>query len=191
MTEESIILNNKRFCECGCGTEISEFRTDGKPKRFVYNHHSRGKLNPKWKEGNRIDNYGYRIIWKPDHPFSDSDGYVREHRLIIEQYIKRYLTTNEEVHHKNKNKLDNRIENLQIMTTGGHKLLHLIENRKNNISKRLCSECGKKTQIRKQKYKQRPNEYYYYEKWMKNPIDKTKWVCSLCYDKIRRSKNML
>jgi HNH endonuclease len=40
---------------------------------------------------------------------------VSLHRWVVEQHIKRKLLPTEIIHHKNGNKLDNRIENLQIM----------------------------------------------------------------------------
>jgi len=68
---------------------------------------------------------GYKRIMVKDHPFADSKGYVLEHRYIMEQHIGRYLNDFEVVHHKNGNKLDNTIENLELMTNKEHKRLHL------------------------------------------------------------------
>ena len=47
-----------------------------------------------------------------------------EHRHIIEQSIGRKLLLSEIVHHKNHDKLDNRIENLEIMSRAEHGKLH-------------------------------------------------------------------
>jgi hypothetical protein len=65
-----------------------------------------------------IDKYGYKR-------FQDSDILV--HRWVAEKYIlKRKLLPGEEVHHKNRNKLDNRINNLQVVTHGQHKTKHFV-----------------------------------------------------------------
>ena len=82
-----------------------------------------GSKASNWK-GGKILVGGYLYIYSPTHPNKTKDGYVCEHRLVMEKHIGRYLKPNEIVHHKNKNTQDNRIENLLLMERGDHTRLH-------------------------------------------------------------------
>lgn len=70
-----------------------------------------------WR-GGRHERRGYVYIYAPDHHSLQGGHttckYVREHRLVMEQVLGRNLMPNEEVHHKNGIKDDNRPENLEL-----------------------------------------------------------------------------
>ena len=70
-----------------------------------------------WK-GGRVVGSKHIIVYKPNHPFASTrDGYILEHRLIIEKHLGRYLLPTEHVHHINKNPIDNRLKNLYLFAT--------------------------------------------------------------------------
>ena len=73
---------------------------------------------------------GYISVYLPDHPRANKDGYVMEHVLIMEQQIVRYLAGNEVVHHINRIRSDNRIENLLLMDKQEHAKMHTLERHK-------------------------------------------------------------
>lgn len=86
-----------------------------------------GEKNSFWNGGRTVDEFGYVMVRKPDHPrASKCGGYVPEHILVAEKKLERYLASDEVVHHINGKKGDNRPENLMVMTKSEHTRLHWL-----------------------------------------------------------------
>lgn len=81
-----------------------------------------GSNSPFYKTGSTIDKDGYRLVHVPEHPFSNSNNYVREHRLVMENKLGRYLTPLEVVHHIDGDKLNNSPDNLELFSKNSEHL---------------------------------------------------------------------
>ena len=68
---------------------------------------------------------GYINFYRPENEMANKRGHVPEHRLIMSQKINRPLSSKEHVHHKDGNKLNNSINNLEIMSKHKHLSLHI------------------------------------------------------------------
>lgn len=95
-------------------------------------HHSEGakkkislarRESSSWKGG--VSGWGgYIFIYYPSHPRARSNGYVKRAILVLEQKLGRPLLEGMDSHHKNGIKDDDRPENLEEKTHGGHMALH-------------------------------------------------------------------
>jgi len=72
-----------------------------------------GENNYRWRGGRYYDSYGYVLAQSPTHPHANGNGYVFEHRLVMEAHLGRTLSPTEVVHHINGIPDDNRRENLE------------------------------------------------------------------------------
>ncbi len=134
-------LTKRKYCSQKC------YWNDriGKPSIAIWSIKSRKSLSEQYKgKGNPM--YGkpskYRgkkrpELWGENHPNWKGgwlqQGYkficvegrqLPEHKYFMELKIGRRLTSNEVVHHINHDRLDNRIENLQLLTRREHVFVH-------------------------------------------------------------------
>ncbi len=107
-----------------------------------------GHTSPRLK-GIKTDGFGYILIHAPDHP-NAVKGYVRQHRLVVEESIGRYLERDEVVHHINDDPSDNRLGNLELTNKAEHMRLHRTavgrlqtQSSRYKLIKLTCECCGK------------------------------------------------
>lgn len=126
-----------------------------KSKQHISKTWSKVRIGDKscnWNGGKKINKKGYVLILNKNHPNCDSNGYIFEHRCVIEEYIGRYITEEEIVHHKNGIKNDNRIENLQLMLKSEHTKLHHIGSKRSSKTRNLMSTKAKERLQNKEKH---------------------------------------
>ena len=73
---------------------------------------------------------GYRLLYEPSHPSAMTSknwiGYIYEHIMVAEDMVVgRKLKANEVVHHLDGNRLNNRHENLVVLSRGDHYKIHV------------------------------------------------------------------
>ena len=85
--------------------------------------------NPAYVNGISTDKEGYILLKQQHHPHTNTKGYVREHRLIMETYLGRFLKKGEVVHHINGKIDDNRIDNLKLYSSNSEH----VQNHRLNI----------------------------------------------------------
>jgi hypothetical protein len=86
---------------------------------------ARPERNHFWQGGYAVDDDGYILEHHPDHPCATKGGYVRQHRLVMERQIGRYLLPEEVVDHRNRDTSDNDPGNLQLFASNAD---HLRDN---------------------------------------------------------------
>ena len=120
------------YCSRKCFAEAKKTIMKGEGN---HQYGIKGSKNASWKKDRKITVYGYAKIRSLNHPFKDCDGFVFEHRLIAEKYLlnednsieingELYLKENYVVHHIDGNKLNNNVDNLEVMTLKEHSSLH-------------------------------------------------------------------
>lgn len=105
----------------------------------------RGQEAPGYKGGVAHNaSGGYRKVLVADHPCADKNGYVFEHRLVCEVALKRYLTPNEIVHHRDGNRKNNTPSNLFVFSSNSQHIKFHHAKRKNGFltEEEFCDKAG-------------------------------------------------
>lgn len=104
---------------------------------------------------------GYRLIYKPDCKKAMQSenwrGYIYEHIYLSEKFLGRELLNNEEVHHLDGDKLNNRKSNLIVLLKSQHSKLHrwISKGSPYKIKNKIihhCLVCGNSLQGKQIKY---------------------------------------
>ena len=143
-----------KLCECGCGqptriatrTNRTYGHTVGQPVKFVKGHN----FNRVGERENGRKKYtnaqGYVMVYQPDHPNVNCQGYVREHTIVVERALGKVLRTTANVHHVDGDPANNDPRNLVVCDgMAYHKLLHMRARAKaatGDPSAVHCAFCG-------------------------------------------------
>lgn len=127
------------YCHCGCGqlAKIAKYDNTqwgwvkGEPRKYVKGHNSRTGDGRK-----HIAKDGYVYIRNQQHKRTNNSGYMLEHILVMEKYLKRKVLLTEAIHHIDGDKSNNSIGNLMLFKT--HGMHHAYEARL-----RRFKECGR------------------------------------------------
>lgn len=97
-------------------------------KRAKHTNHVRGSNHHRWNDGPMISEDGYvKVRVGVDHPLADPKGYAYEHLVVWRAAGKPLPKPRELLHHKNEDKTDNRLDNLELITRKRHGELHAAE----------------------------------------------------------------
>ena len=144
---------SKKYISKTCSNCKEEYKTRDEKSlycsRQCFHLSRKGTRNPK-RLGLFETSEGYLLRYSPNHPNAQSNGYVLDHRLVVESSIGRLLLNTEIVHHINGDPSDNSIDNLSVMSQSKHARLHQLRLSASHARKRgrwalehdSCSACG-------------------------------------------------
>ena len=117
------------------------------------------------------------------------DGYVQitgggqnvlEHRLVMSRHLGRPLRASEHVHHKNGDRADNRLENLELLDIVEHAKEHAPQKQPDKWVQVTCGHCGKDFSRRAYVQQEHPKPFCSRSCYLANAKQGTEHVCLHC-----------
>jgi len=103
------------------------------PNPYIKPSHYKKEINP---SASLCE--GYQYFTDKNHPLA-SGYFILYHRHRMSVKLNRWINKNELVHHKDENKLNNNLDNLEVITRKNHILLHVV----NPLKDIICIGCKK------------------------------------------------
>lgn len=110
----------------------------------IHDNHPKGSFCHRWNNGKIISSGGYvKLRVGKGHPLADSNGYAYEHLIIWisagnSKPPKGYL-----LHHKNEDKTDNRIQNIECIPRVFHNKHHNLSKPKDVLGRFTHKKAGR------------------------------------------------
>lgn len=98
---------------------------DGRGK---HGNQPKGKNSSRWNPARIRSSHGYtKVRVGRDHPLADPNGYAYEHLVVWVAAGRPHPRPDETLHHRNEDKADNRLGNLELLSRSAHARCHLLE----------------------------------------------------------------
>jgi hypothetical protein len=97
-------------------------------RRGTHGNHARGSAHPRWNHGQLKSSHGYvKVRVGKDHPLADPNGYAYEHLVVWMSAGRPMPQPDEIIHHRDEDKANNRLTNLQLKKRSDHNAEHNSE----------------------------------------------------------------